>query len=228
MTLDKYDLLPGVVQSTSDPEYKGRIKCIIPGIFDPGTSADNLPWIFPLGMSRYQSFSKMMNGCKVWILRNRENKFEFWYLPMFDYHSTVTKQYVAENYDNDPEVIICRDGGGKVGIFTYDDTNGFKEKLNQDYIHLTPNNKIELKAAEAKIRMEGSKITVGQDGDTYEHAVLGDTLVNLLNELQGAMSELKNACTSDQHTMPLQPSIQKCVNILSKANTILAQNTSVN
>lgn len=228
MTLDKYDLLPGVVQSTSDPECKGRIKCIIPGIFEAGTSTDNLPWVYPLGMSRYQSFSKMMNGCKVWILRNRDNKFEFWYLPMFDYHSTVTKAYVAANYDNDPEVIICRDGGGKVGILTYDDTNGFKERLNEDYIHLTPNNKIELKAAEAKIRMEGSKITVGQDGATYEPAVLGDTLVGILNELQGAMAELKSACGCDQHTMPLQPGFQKCVSILSKANTILCANTSVN
>lgn len=228
MTLDQYDLLPGVVQSTSDPEYKGRIKCIIPGIFETGTSTDNLPWVFPLGMSRYQSFSKMMKGSKVWVLRNRDNKFEYWYLPMFDYHSDVTKSYVSENYDNDPEVIICRDSGGKVGMLTYDDTNGFKERLNEDYIHLAPDNKIELKASDAKIIMEGSKITIGQDGDTYEPAVLGNTLVDILNDLQGAMGELKSACAADQHTMPLQTGFQKCLSILSRANTILCTNTSIN
>ena len=229
MNLSDFELLPGVVQTADDPDFRGRIKCIIPGIFDPGTMPDDtLPWVYPLCMSRYQSFTKLMKGSKVWVLNNTKNKFEYWYLPMFDYHSQKSKEYLSENYGNDPELIILRDNGGTLARMTYDDTNGYDIKLNEDYIQIKPGNKIEIKAAEGKVKIDGSLVYTGVDADTYEPCVLGNQLVDLLSKLQGAIDGVKGAAGGSPFTSHLAGPLGKCSSILSEANKILAKNTLLN
>lgn len=229
MKLSDFDLLPGVVQNTSDPEHKGRIKCAIPGIFDPNTMPDEtLPWVYPLCMTRYQSFTKMMKGSKVWVLNNKTNKLEYWYIPMFDYHTPLTKTFVSDNYDNDPEVVFFRDNGCGCGAYTYDDQGGHKLSINSDYINLKPGGKYEVKANEGKIKITGSLVYTGNDAGTYEPGVLGNTLVDLLTKLSGAVGELQKAAGSCSFTSHLSSPCVKMKEVLAQANTILAKNTLLN
>ena len=106
MLLNNCELIPGVVQSSKDPENLGRIKCVIPGVIDSETmSLENMPWAYPLGMAHYQSFSKPIEGQKVWVLINKSNYNEYWYLPFFEYNDK-TKEYLNSGvYENDNPLI---------------------------------------------------------------------------------------------------------------------------
>ena len=229
MKLSDFDLLPGVVQTAEDPEHKGRIKCTVPGIFDPNTMPDaTLPWVYPLCMTRYQSFSKLMKGSKVWVLNNTKNKFEYWYIPMFDFHTPLTKTFVSDNYSNDPEVVFLRDNGCGTGAYTYDDQEGHKLTVNDDYIQLKKGNVFEVKANEGKVKIDGSLVYTGNDKDTYEPAVLGNTLVDLLTKLSAAVGELQSSASESIFTSHMAAPCIQIKEVLGKANTILAKNTLLN
>ena len=108
MKLSNVDVVPGVIVDTKDPKKLGRVKINAPALMRGNNSGDTygvvetidnnvLPWVYPLTMSRYQSFSKQLEGMKVWVLNNTENYNEYWYIPMFDYID-VTEEIVSEKY----------------------------------------------------------------------------------------------------------------------------------
>ena len=74
MTLADFELTPGIVITSDDPENLGRVKAASPGIFDTNTmSQDDMFWISPFMMTGQQSFSKLEIGSKIWILHNKKN-----------------------------------------------------------------------------------------------------------------------------------------------------------
>ena len=76
------EVLPGIVINAEDPENLLRVKAAVPGLFDPSTmDVEALPWVYRFPMCGYQQYSKLMNGSKIWIIRNTTNCFEFWYIP---------------------------------------------------------------------------------------------------------------------------------------------------
>lgn len=229
MKFTDVEIIPGVVIDSEDPKFLGRVKCAAPGLFDPEVmDIEILPWCYPWFMIKYQSFSKMLKGCKVWIIRNLANKGEYWYLPMFEYID-ASREYIANNYGNDPELIISRNNGGTIAQYYYDDTNGFVQKIGDDlYIKVNPSQRIELKAKDTHVKIEGSKVYTGNIEETYQQAVLGETLKDLLCDLQASMVQLKEAAASSPYTQSLQPGFQKACDSLDNAQYILAKNTALN
>lgn len=229
MKLSDVEIIPGTIIESEDPLFLGRIKCAAPGLFDESTmDKEIIPWIYPWFMIRYQSFSKLLKGCKVWIIRNNANKNEYWYLPLFEYID-ASRQFISENYANDPELVICRDNGGSVAQYKYDDVNGFLEKIGDDnYIHLHPSKKIELFAKDTHVKIEGSKVYNGNVNEKYEPAVMGNKLKDLLCNLQQAIIGLKEAASSTPYTQNLQSSLQKMADTLDDAHNILANNVVIN
>ena len=229
MTLGDFEIIPGVVISNSDPKNQGRVKAVAPGLFDTSTmSEEDLFWINPFMMIGYQSFSKMEISSKIWILHNKKNYFEYWYIPMFDFHTPLTKTFVSDNYSNDPEVVFLRDNGCGTGAYTYDDQEGHKLTVNDDYIQLKKGNIFEVKANEGKVKIDGSLVYTGNDKDTYEPAVLGNTLVDLLTKLSAAVGELQSSAAESIFTSHMAAPCIQIKEVLGKANTILAKNTLLN
>ena len=123
MDLIDYELLPGVVSSIKDPEHLGRIKVSLPGGETPAnTQLDAMPYCYPLSMTgTYQGFTKLVNGCKVWVLRNKRENLEMWWFPMFDLNPNT--QNIVNGYDN-VDILISREMGGDNVYIYYTDSKG--------------------------------------------------------------------------------------------------------
>lgn len=228
MQLSNCELLPGVIVDTTDPLKLGRIKCVIPSYVDASFSNENMPWVRPLGMVGHQSFSKMVKGYKVWVLVNKSNYNEYWYFPFFELND-VAKSYLDSVYDDDqPEILIAQSNGGNNVSETYDKTNGFSTKIGQNHIDLHPDGKIELLGNDGVIRIDGygSKIQIGNTSNIDQQAVLGNKLVEVLNNLKSAFSELKTV--SKGILSPLEPGFSKAESALTNIENILSDNITIN
>jgi electron transport complex protein RnfC len=104
MKFNETELLPGVVIDVNDPKKLGRVKATVPTLFDEAVmNREGMPWIYPLTMTGYQGFSKLMAGSKIWVFKQQSKPREFWYIPMFELNQNT--RTVLENYE-EPEVLI--------------------------------------------------------------------------------------------------------------------------
>ena len=191
MNYSNCECTPAVVLSTKDPEHLGRIKCVIPGVLDNSTmSEENLPWIYPQAMGRYQSFSKPIEGQKVWIINNKANYNEYWYAPFFEYNEK-TKEYLDQSYENNPEVIISRDFGENSALETFDDVNGFVTKFGNNHIVLEPSGRIECLNNGIQMEVQADAVKCGESGGSYEPTVKYTQLESLFNQLAGVFDNLE-------------------------------------
>lgn len=228
--LENYDICVGVIYNDKDDLKLGRVKCVAPGLLDNSTiDDDNMPYIYPFNMPGYQHFSKPINGQKVWILRNRKNYNEYWYIPYHEYIDIV-EDFLAEHYENDhPEILVARHSGGMKSMMTYDDVTGFKTEINESYENLKPNGDYEVKAGNGTIKIEGGTVSTGSVDGEYQPAVMGTNLSNMLKNLSEQFNNLWGEAQLDQHTMPLAKYFRQCNNIITSAqNELLAKNTQIN
>jgi len=229
MKLKDCELVPAVIQSTDDPLKLGRIKCDIPGLVDHNTmSIENMPWIRPIFMNRSQTFSKPVVGFKVWVLINKSNYNEYWYFPFFELND-ISKEFLESVYDSDnPEIFMSHNNGSLNAMSTYDDQNGFTIKIGEHHIELHPDGHISLLGGSGEVDIDGSHIKVGKKDGNYEHAVMGDSLKEILEKLHKGFNKLKQDASSDSHTAKLIPGFQECQSALSDLDPIIAENTKVN
>lgn len=227
MTLSNCELIPSVIYDTNDPLKLGRIKCVVPGFIDNSTmSLENMPWVRPLDMGRHQSFSKPVKGFKVWVLINKANYNEYWYIPFFEYND-ISKEYLDSTYEDQPEIIISHNNGGNHAMLTYDEKNGYNIKLGQHHIELHPNGHISILGGEMEVDIDG-EIKIGQKDDDYKSAVKGDPLKNILDELHKYFGELQTAASNNPFTSHLSPGFGHCATALADTESILSNKVKVN
>lgn len=234
MDLADFKLIPAVIDSVNDPEKLGRVKCTIPGITDNSMICeDNMPWVMPLPMSGYQRFSMPMNGQKVWVLVDKDDNQNLWYLPLFEYID-ITEDYLNEAYGKNAEILVSRNLGGQKAMSTYDDDNGFVTELRNSKIQIEQDGDVMIKSNDSNVRINGGVIFTGKGTESdngYERAVKGETLRDLLIELKGKFSTFKTACNSSPYTKHLsikEGPLDQIIKTLSKAENILCDNTKVN
>lgn len=189
MDLLDYELLPGVVASVKDEELLGRIKVSLPGAETPANcQLEAMPWCYPLYMTgTYQGFTKMVDGAKVWVLRNKTDKLEMWYWPMFDLNPN-TQSIIAE-YDN-PDVLISRDLGGQNVYIYYTDGQGIWLSIGGAKINITPKGSIELESSGgATVKLEGENVYINTDSMEY-NGVREQPLTNCLNKISQCLESI--------------------------------------
>ena len=239
MKLSNVEVVPGVIVDTKDPKKLGRVKINAPALMRGNNSGDTygvvetidnnvLPWVYPLTMSRYQSFSKQLEGMKVWVLNNTENYNEYWYIPMFDYID-VTENIVSEKYDNDVEVLMSRKNGDGSAAIYYDRSGGHVTQINDYSWNMTPGGDITCHSEQGDIDIRGGHVYMGKNTDSYEPAVFGDALVDLLDEISDVFTKLSVSHSSEGDTQSAAL-FQELAAKTAKANTskIKTINTSVN
>ena len=185
MFLSKYELIPSVIVDVNDPEHLGRIKCDIPGKIDSEQiSTENLPWVYPLHMNGHQTFSKLIVGGKVLVYANNDNYLEFWYEPMHEVlENRILKKFLDEHYEDNPEVLLCRDGlGGSSVMITYDDENGINLMKGDSTITIGPDNNITINTT-SQININSSTVNIGSKDGNITPAVRADLLAQQFNKL---------------------------------------------
>lgn len=185
MFLFKYELIPSVIVDVNDPEHLGRIKCHIPGKIDSTQiTKENIPWVYPLHMNGHQTFSKLIEGGKVLVYANNNNYLEFLYEPMHEINGKL-KEFLDKHYEDNPEVLMCRDLGDSSVMITYDDETGINLMKGNSTITISPDNNIIINTT-SEININSNKIHIGAKDGNETPAVRADKLINLINGLANA------------------------------------------
>lgn len=229
MNLSNCEIIPSVIYDDKDPLKLGRIKCVVPGFIDSSTmSLENMPWVRPFGMTRHQSFSKPVKGFKVWVIVNKANYNEYWYIPFFEYND-ISKEYLDGVYDNDqPEIFMSHNNGGNHSMLTFDETNGFNEKIGDNHIELHPDGHISLLGGQHEVDING-EVKVGQKDGDYNQAVKYEPLESILSKLYEAFGILVRD-SANPYDCKLTSGFQLCQDALNSVNIekIKADNVKVN
>ena len=202
-----YELLPGVVISVKDDEHLGRIKVAVPG--GPklsNTQMEALPWCYPLTMTgTYQGFTKLVDNCKVWVLRNKHDNLEMWYILMADYNPN-TKEIISP-YDN-TEILISRDVGGNNIYIYYTDGQGIMISVGETKINITPKNQIVLSTGKGNVTVDGENVYLNTNSSSTHNTVRFDSLQGVLQSIGTALQAIYNGCRPDAHTHALMQNIK--------------------
>lgn len=227
MDLSDYELLPGVVCSVKDDEHLGRIKATVPGYESPDNmKVKAMPWVYPMTMTgTYQGFTKLVEGCKVWVLINKTNKYERWWWPFFELNPN-TKE-IVDPYDN-TEVLISRDVGGNNIYIYYTDGHGIMLSVGETKVNITSNGAVIIQDANGgHINVNGGAVYLNCDG--------GDQLVPKGNKLQsvcqsfaGKLEQAGSKASNNPYTSALGTDLMKLAQEFnSDLNDILTENVYV-
>lgn len=220
MLLKDLEIIPGVVIDANDPENLLRVKASVPGLFDTSTmDVKALPWIYRFPVGGHQQFSKLMTGSLIWVLKNKSNYFEFWYIPFPQFNKNT-----GDIAKVDADVVVSRyiaDGNAQL---YYNGEDGFKTVLGENYIQLDSSGNAINMSNGVSSKIDGAHYYVGTDEGNYEPMVLGQQLVNLLSQLSSDLNLLEMAAAGFPSTSHLAPPIRtmkqnldsQLFNILSK------------
>lgn len=198
MTLGDFEITPGIVLSNKDPENQGRIKACAPGLFDNTTmSVDDMLWVSPFMMFGQQTFSKLKLNSKIWILHNKDNYLEYWYLPMFEFDENF-----PEVSSEDSDVMFSRSNGGERAQMYYTPNAGFNLKNGASGVNLASDGTVDIKNGATSIKCEESGVITlsgsSEDSTTYS-AVKGEVLVDILNKLAANLAAVAESLTSSPY-----------------------------
>jgi hypothetical protein len=228
MKFKNVELLPGTIIDAADPKQIGRVKCDVPGVFDSGSmNKEGFPWIYPLTQPGFQRWSTPIKGHKVWVFKTSDNYQEFWYIPMMQL-TTGTKDIISgDDYEN-AEVLISRNMGPQSMTMYYKESEGFVIKYGNATINMNPDQEILISASNASVQLKNGKVYIG-DGSEGEHAVMGDTLQELLQNLQIKLAEASSTASMNPFTCTLAKSLMECSNAIGNSvKDVVCENTLVN
>jgi len=224
MKLSDYEILPGVVLDAEDPKKIGRVRASVPTWFDTDViEQDALPWISPFTMSGYQSFTKLENGRKIWVMHNSKNEEEWWYFPMFEQNS-LTKQ-IASGYD-DTEILVSRTFGDNGDtIISYNSHEGIVLSVGETRINITPSREIHIDDGKSSFDIVGGNISIGDKSKEMQQAVMGQTLKDSLDSLGASLISIGSKMAGNQFTSPFSADFIKMGKNLKEECTKLLSDT---
>lgn len=252
MKLADIELLPGVIFDTADPKHQGRVKCVVPTIFDVSTmDKEGIPWIYPLTMAGYQQYSSPKKGTKVWVMHNKTNYQEFWYFPMFELTGATKniiigaeesaegesgEQKANEEDYSDTEVLVSRQIGtnNNVTIYTSPSKGIMLQYGNASSININKDGEVILTCDDARVEVRDGKVFTGkseifEDSSLTQRTILGDNLNKLFMNISTGLSALISTAAQSPYTMTLcEPMTKILENLDNDTKTILAENTMVN
>ena len=240
MKLADVEMIPGVVVDDEDPKFLGRLKISAPGEFEVDSmDINDMFWVYPFPVGGYQSFSHMLKGSKVWLIKNTKNYYEYWYLPYFEMNAN-TFNLVNSKKKYDADVIVSRsDGSNNIQMY-YNPEDGFNQKIGFASINIMPDGTISITTGGAApsagtFHTNSKNNEIGYDGGEYprQFAVMGENLHKLLDELNGKFKTLATTAAPCPYTSHLAKTLNEICDTISDYTNggekdIKAQYTKVN
>lgn len=240
MKLADVEMIPGVVVDDEDPKFLGRLKISAPGEFDVDSmDINDMFWVYPFPVGGYQSFSHMLKGSKVWLIKNTKNYYEYWYLPYFEMNAN-TFNLVNSKKKYDADVLVSRsDGSNNIQMY-YNPEDGINQKIGFASINIMPDGTISITTGGAApsagtFHTNSKNNEIGYDGGEYprQFAVMGENLHKLLDELNGKFKTLATTAAPCPYTSHLAKTLNEICDTISDYTNggekdIKAQYTKVN
>lgn len=240
MKLADVEMIPGVVVDDEDPKFLGRLKISAPGEFEVDSmDINDMFWVYPFPVGGYQSFSHMLKGSKVWLIKNTKNYYEYWYLPYFEMNAN-TFNLVNSKKKYDADVLVSRsDGSNNIQMY-YNPEDGFNQKIGFASINIMPDGTISITTGGAApsagtFHTNSKNNEIGYDGGEYprQFAVMGENLHKLLDELNGKFKTLATTAAPCPFTSHLAKTLNEICDTISDYTNggekdIKAQYTKVN
>lgn len=229
MKLIDYRLYPTVVVDADDTEKVSKIRCHVPGLFDPEAPTEALPWIHPFNMSGYQSFNKMRPNMHVWVIQNTINPSELWYIPMPDYID-VSDELIKEHFDDDLQILLSRKTLEGAGQIYYNDKEGIVLRVNDTRLQISPDGKIIIGNGNHMLNLLGDSASIGSTSEGFQPGVKGNNLINAFSDMSKAIQKVIDACTGQELPalkMPLL-NLKDVLDGIQQKYGILAKNTKFN
>jgi hypothetical protein len=229
-----YYIIESVVEYNDDPLKIGRIRCSIPGVIHhaPGQTEkkEALPWVRPFKMYCYNTFTKPLKGQKIWILVNKSNYNEFWWFPFFE-TLDIVQGYLNKYYDETPDVFHAREEFVTPVMATWDNVQGYKWTIAEDYIDFFPTREFKLKVNDCNINVtDGNILQCGGDNSPagpYEPAVMGHKCQTLRGGMQEKCEAVAEAAGGSPYTAHLKGPLKELAKSFT-ANDILCAKCHVN
>ena len=240
MKLADVEMIPGVVVDDEDPKFLGRLKISAPGEFElDSMDINDMFWVYPFPVGGYQSFSHMLKGSKVWLIKNTKNYYEYWYLPYFEMNAN-TFNLVNSKKKYDADVLVSRsDGSNNIQMY-YNPEDGINQKIGFASINIMPDGTISITTGGAApsagtFHTNSKNNEIGYDGGEYprQFAVMGENLHKLLDELNGKFKTLATTAAPCPYTSHLAKTLNEICDTISDYTNggekdIKAQYTKVN
>lgn len=240
MKLADVEMIPGVVVDDEDPKFLGRLKISAPGEFEVDSmDINDMFWVYPFPVGGYQSFSHMLKGSKVWLIKNTKNYYEYWYLPYFEMNAN-TFNLVNSKKKYDADVLVSRsDGSNNIQMY-YNPEDGINQKIGFASINIMPDGTISITTGGAApsagtFHTNSKNNEIGYDGGEYprQFAVMGENLHKLLDELNGKFKTLATTAAPCPYTSHLAKTLNEICDTISDYTNggekdIKAQYTKVN
>ena len=203
MELKDVKIIPGYfVKQNPD----GSIKAKVPGVFNNTDDVEKWPNIYPWhngGMSG--TYSKLKEGDIVWVLFNKTNKEElFWLRKDIEFvEPKITDNLLSE--DNMILEVLCQKEmkNGETAALYLTDDDGWLLTKGDTKIHITSAGNITLSNGmdnrTVDIGPEG--ISLGSLGTSAHPAVKGDVLVKVLLSLTRLLKQVELACSMNPYTV---------------------------
>ncbi len=215
MKLSNVEMVLGVCVSNNDPKKLGRIKVTSPGRFDTATMAiEGLPWVYPLTTNGYQSYSTITEGGKVWLIDNKDNSDEFWYIP---YHELNADTKGAIGGDVDTDVCFSRNVGGKLVQLYHNSTDGVVLRNADTVVKLASDGACVIESDNGTIRIEGNTVYCGKKDGAQEPMVRGNVLQDILNNLAKNLKSLWQTSAQNPYTAPLAQTFMNASNDITNS-----------
>lgn len=240
MKLADVEMIPGVVVDDEDPKFLGRLKISAPGEFEVDSmDINDMFWVYPFPVGGYQSFSHMLKGSKVWLIKNTKNYYEYWYLPYFEMNAN-TFNLVNSKKKYDADVLVSRsDGSNNIQMY-YNPEDGINQKIGFASINIMPDGTISITTGGAApsagtFHTNSKNNEIGYDGGEYprQFAVMGENLHKLLDKLNGKFKTLATTAAPCPFTSHLAKTLNEICDTISDYTNggekdIKAQYTKVN
>lgn len=240
MKLADVEMIPGVVVDDEDPKFLGRLKISAPGEFEVDSmDINDMFWVYPFPVGGYQSFSHMLKGSKVWLIKNTKNYYEYWYLPYFEMNAN-TFNLVNSKKKYDADVLVSRsDGSNNIQMY-YNPEDGINQKIGFASINIMPDGTISITTGGAApsagtFHTNSKNNEIGYDGGEYprQFAIMGENLHKLLDELNGKFKTLATTAAPCPYTSHLAKTLNEICDTISDYTNggekdIKAQYTKVN
>lgn len=211
ISLADVKIIPGVVLSHDDPKKMQRVKAFVPGLFDPKTmSTESLPWIYPLCMNGFQSFSLQNTNTKIWVIILPDNPYGYFYLPFFEIFP-FTKAKVIDETD----ILMSRQTSLGEATIHYNGNDGIMTKLGNSMMNIRPDGKAILQSSGSDIKIDNGQIHLGTSDDSGEPMIMGNQLETLLNNLKTGLQNVASKASGHPITMPVGQELMNVVSTLS-------------